>query len=430
MENVLDLYQGENYGIIKLNNDTKIACHGNVKARQILCECNMHLTITGDSLTVEYDKNGIAIGADAEWGLSYGRYYFPDASVTFTIDVKEIHCHSMTAGCGIGAYATYAVQSSDFTDNCIVRDTPIDMVIYNEPLQGSTKHSALPKYFTSGEAQLRESKLRNAIEAKLLFHKAIQPLVTLFTDEMNAFATMSDARKLKDIETYKAVKTFVSKLTRETYAEGLQRIFVSFVKALYDGDFFCPSQFRHIAGNIAYTCLAQELKLFDKVAAYPLALRYYLVIYDLTDNDFLEKEDESNISSFSELSLDDTLLDWYNHPKDLNYGEECKRYLYGENIYADVSEEELHALVVPDVQVNGYRISSSNVHFIPRLRWGYSSINLNYKGFAGSIALLNFKSSNELDLQILPKEDSVLATGKTILVGFDSVVTDIFSLFS
>ena len=140
-----DLYlkQDEEYNVIRINESTKIHCIGHVKASQIIINTSEHVMITGTALTVELDEHNVAIGAPAAW-VSYGRFIMPSIIPDIVIDCKEIHTKTRTPNCGIGAYGVSSIDHYQFTENCVIKDTPLDMKIYNEPLQGSTKHSALP----------------------------------------------------------------------------------------------------------------------------------------------------------------------------------------------------------------------------------------------------------------------------------------------
>lgn len=424
-------YNDAAHAVVTIESSCTIKVIGHVRLKQLLINTNEPVTITGDILTVENPSHGIAIGTDADWGKSYGRYCFTDIVPDITIDCREIHAHSKTNGCGIGAYCVRAIELKDFTEKCIVRDTPIDFQIYNEPLSGSTKHSELPVYMSSIEYKKWKKESADKACSKLLTNKTIPDLVELFSREVQIIA--KDEKTLKDASTstFDAVVKFVDKLTVVTYVAGLQRIFGSLMKAIIDAEMFYPCQLRSEALVVSLVCLAKECRLFREIPSMPLAMRYCLIVFDATDNDYVETVRENEMSSFEELDLDDALLKLYHHPTDMDYSKECKRSFYGESIYFnnDTDNDTVSSCIHKD---SDNISTTTGLSLLPRCKWFLSRIPVIYKGYGSIAAFVTVKDNEHLLLHrcILGEEASDVKDNQVVLCTFPDIAERLLGLFA
>lgn len=346
---------------INITEDTEITIVGEVHLEHIWCDERVYqLIIRGDVLYVNCPDSNVAIGVPVDRSLSYGRWYMPDSKIRFVIDCREIHTTSGTPGCGIGVYACRSVMASEFTENCVVRDTPVDMCIYNEPLHGSTKHSVDPIYRTANEEAAHKNHVKDVAFKNLGYDKAI-PSVTKLMDLLCATICNDDPTPFRDAyrNLLSSLCRALSHVTAEHFAEFVQRIFSSMMRSVIDtGGYGCKS-YTIVFSTVGYLCMFREFQLFPKVARLPLSMRYLTVALDAVEEDQLELNNPKQMTSWEEIEMTDELIRYYNHPTDMDYSRECYRSLYGmqyykwEDYFKDIKEpsaKNLGDMIEFDVQ--------------------------------------------------------------------------------
>ena len=427
LEIILDTSDPNRVLVVKEN--AKIIVKGDIQLKQIVCceDCR-ELIITGDHLTVENTDEGIAIGNNAEFGLSYGRYYLPNFVTNITIDCTAIRTRTRVENCGIGAYGISGIKSEAFTGNCIVRDTPVDMeVILKRPV-GSTKVSDTPKYVTKEELEEINNKSLRVLSYRLHLDKASNTLVNMFKTAFTELYKPTSPDNVHDSFrlVFNKMKEISQMLDAQHFADGLFRVTASAFKAILDCDFYSPSSFRHMMGMVYYIFLAQELKVFPRVTYCPLSLRHYLVFYDATEADRIEKSELSNMSSLFELDMRGDTAAVYYLPENL-YGETCDRFYWGESIYS--WEESYNEFVYPKLTFED-GVIKTNFKFKPRFKFDYSILPY-YLDPTDVVAVLTTgnKESTVTNLTSgINKEDCDNKSNKILILHVD-VMRDLLKLF-
>ncbi len=145
--------------VISIKSDTNIRVEGKVIIKQILVAADdVNINIEGDELIVNNTDEGICIGEDANFGISYGRYSLRSAR-RFTLNVlcREFHTYSKTPNVSIGTYGVETNAAVFFSPNCIHDAQLQNRYPYiDEVLSGSTKFSVRPVYITKDEIKVRE----------------------------------------------------------------------------------------------------------------------------------------------------------------------------------------------------------------------------------------------------------------------------------
>ena len=415
--------------VLTVTENAKIIVKGDVQLKQIVC-CNncKDLIITGDNLTVKNTDLGIAIGNDGVFGLSYGRYYLPEFVTNITIDCKSIKTKTRIENCGIGAFGVCGIKGSAFTENCIVRDTPIDMEVILKLPSGSTKISETPKYVTKEELEAINSETFKELSHKLHLDKASNSLVNMFKTAFTELYQPTSPDNLHDSFrlVFTQMKDISQKLDAQTFAEGLLRVTASAFKAIIDCDFYCPSSFRHMMGMVYYIFLAQEIKLFPRIMFYPLSLRHYLVFYDATDNDKIEKFIPKSMASLFELDMRGDTAAVYYLPENL-YGKVCDRFYWGISIYE--WDDSYNEFVYPELTFEK-GVINTNFKFKPRFKYAYAAgpSYLEPTAVVAALTIGNDKSTVTNLISGVTKEDFDGESNK-ILVLHNDVMRDLLQLF-
>ena len=357
--NVDTTYKDLCKSVVKLKTNTILDISCDIHLEGLFCEpgCNA-LIITGEgSLSVENDRNDIAIGVSIMETTGSGFYQLPTRSVVMLIDIKEIRTSTAISGCGIGTFAVESVKSDWFTDNCIIRDTPVDYTIVLPTLRGTTKYTKYPEYLNDLELQLSETKFNLGVAENLSFDKAIPSLTSLFQEYFDLISTgHNEAGVRVQDKILTSVSNALNKLNRSNFAEGVLRICASFAKAVYSKQYYLPGTYHTPIVQAMYLALSKELQLFDEVAYLPLSMRFLLVAGDIVENETVEMEDLSNTTSWDEIGLNDKLKEHYNL-LDRSYKKQCSRSLYGYPYY--VWRHAYNDLVKPNVVKQGNTVSAN-----------------------------------------------------------------------
>lgn len=351
----------EKDAVVVVKTDMTIRVQGEVHIKQIVVQDNCNnLFITGDDLYVNNPDRNIAIGIPIVRDLSGGRYYFPEKTCTIVIDCRSIHTRSGIQNCGIGTMCIETITSNCFTNNCIVRDTPMDMVIYNEPLQASTKHFADPTYMTVDEMNMRRSADRAEIGRRLHFSKVMSNLY----EEACVYCKSCNYNDLKPAMTaysnfLNIVKSALARLNKQVYAEGIDRIYSSVIKAYYDSCSFWNSHFAESLLNaINLLCLSKEVELFSSgMPTVPLSVRYLTACSDYMF-DGVKPDKISNYANLNELGLDSDIASLYHIEYTEELSKTCQRYLFGSPVWAYPTD--------------------ANEILIPQYRWDENCLHTNF----------------------------------------------------
>lgn len=345
--------------VVNLKSNTILDISCDVHLDELFCEsgCNA-LIITGDgSLSVEHDRPDIAIGVSITETMGSGFYQLPTHKVNMLIDIKEIHTSTAISGCGIGTFAVESIKSDWFTDNCVIRNTPVDYNIVLPTLHGTTKYTKNPEYLSDLELQLSETQFNLEVSKNLSFDKAIPSLTSLFQEYFDLLSTgHNEAGVRVQDKILTSVSKALNKLNRHNFAEGVLRICASFAKAVYSKKYYLPGTYHTPIVQAMYLALSRELQLFDEVAYLPLSMRFLLVAGDIVENETVETEDLSNVTSWDEIGLNDKLKEHYNL-LDRSYKKQCSRSLYGYPYY--VWRHDYNDLVKPNVVKQGTTVSAN-----------------------------------------------------------------------
>lgn len=331
-------------GFLKLTEDTILHITDAVELTKIdLSDDVDSLTITGNgSLKVDArGEDGIAIGNDGTFGLSYGRWKVPRKTSKITIDVRSITTYCDIEGCGIGSYGLYAVKSTDFTENCITRNTPIDRHILLEHLEGSTKYSKDPQYLTDEEYNTMQSEKQSKIDDMFLRDKIIWNVI----DRLRLMPEEGFKKEANEFMLKFGLK-FIDRTHRGDFVKSLQAMTATFLEAI---PMFDPDGDSRLLVHLVYIYAAiKESELFSEILKLPLSMRYLSCIMDMySDPRLFEQMDPDLITDCHDLGL----------PEDNPYyltgcEKELSRNLYGMFQIANYADD-YNLSIEPAFEIHG-----------------------------------------------------------------------------
>ncbi len=287
-------------GILRLTEDTILHITDAVELDQIdLSDDVDSLTITGNgSLTVDARrKDGVSIGNNGTFGLSFGRWKLPNKVSRITIDVRSITTYNDVRGCGIGSYGLYAIKSTDFTENCTIRNTPIDRHIILEHLEASTKYSKRPQYLTEEEYNKMQSEEQAKIDDMFLRDKILWNVI----DRLRPMCEGGNKKEADEFMLKFGLK-YMDRASRSNFVESLQAMTATFLEAIPMFDPHCNSR---LLVHLVYVYAAIiESRLFDEILKLPLSMRYLSCIMDMySDLRLFEQMDPDLITDCHDLGL-------------------------------------------------------------------------------------------------------------------------------
>lgn len=339
---MLDIYLPEEYdtyvkeGCLRIEEDTILHITDNVELRQITLSNDVDaLTITGEgALTVDASAlDGIAIGNNGSFGLSFGRWTLPRKKSKIIIDVHSITTKCDVEGCGIGAYGYYAITSDDFTPNCKIRNTPIDMHIILEHLEGSTKYTKRPEYITDEAYNKRMYDIQNEI-ACMWFDQDVN---LKFINNLKEFCDAGDRDKAKEFVLAYCLK-YIDTFSESNYTTNIRKMSATLLRAIpmFDPDLEC----RLLMHLIYMYAALQEAIIFDEIYKLPLAMRYLSCIWDMySDFRLFEQMDPKLITDLHDLNLPEKNIygisncenalsrNLYNMFQIVNYTDDCNEVI-------------------------------------------------------------------------------------------------------
>lgn len=383
-------------GILSLTEDTILHITDAVELTQITLSDDVDsLTITGNgSLRVDARcTDGIAIGNNGTFGLSYGRWKLPNKVSRIVIDVRSIATYCDVRGCGIGSYGLYAIKSSDFTENCTIRNTPIDRHIMLEYLEGSTKYTKCPQYLTDEEWTKMKNDEQSKIDEMFLRDKIIWSVI----DRLKPICEKGDKKEANEFMLKFGLK-YIDRSSRGNFVESLQAMTATFLEAI---PMFDPGSDSRLLVHLVYIYAAiKESQLYDEILMLPLSMRYLSCIMDMySDPRLFDRMDPDLITDCHDLGL----------PEDNPYyltgcEKELSRNLYGMFQIADYADD-YNLSIEPAFEIHGGMLVTN--FFLHTVLDTYVSDQ--YKGpvlcmdsFGSAGALWATDNSNSINTYALP----------------------------
>ena len=343
-------------GFLRLTEDVILHITDAVELTQItLGDAVDSLIITGNgSLKVDArGEGGIAIGNNGSFGLSFGRWTLPRKTSKIAIDVRSITTYCDIEGCGIGSYGLYAIKSTDFTENCTIRNTPIDRHILLEHLEGSTKYTKRPQYLTDEEYNKMKSEEQSRIDDMFLRDKIIWSVI----DKLRPICEKGDRKEANEFMLKFGLK-YIDRSHRGNFVESLQAMTATFLEAI---PMFDPDGRSRLLVHLVYIYAAiMESKLYGKILMLPLSMRYLSCIMDMySDYRLFEQMDPDLITDCHDLGL----------PEDNPYyltgcEKELSRNLYGLFQIANYADDYNYS-IVPNIEIrDGMLVTNFYLHTV------------------------------------------------------------------